>query len=89
MDKLLYQIRIKERDMNEYILGRISGMLDFITHTYNRINATDVLWLNGEWIFNFQMEEWEYHKVRSYITVCYPGYDFKYFKYVNDEKIEL
>lgn len=48
MDKMSYQIRIKEIDVNDYILGRISGILDWCAYTGDNVKSTDVLHANGE-----------------------------------------
>lgn len=89
MDELLYQIRIGENEINEYILGRISGMLDLCVYAGTKVKSADVLHVNKEWVFNCKMEYEAYLKIRNYITVCYPDRDFKYFKFVNDQRVEL
>ena len=52
MEKTLYQIVIKEDNVNNYILGRISGILDWCGYDEGKIQSTDVLFSNGEWILD-------------------------------------
>lgn len=88
MDKILYQIRIEESEANDYILGRISGMLDLCMYAGDKVKSADVLHFDGEWIFNCEMECETYLKIRDYITACYPDHNFKYFKFINDQRSE-
>lgn len=88
MDKLQYQIRIKESEVNDYILGRISGMLDFYAYDGVKIKSTDVLYVGGEWVFNCEMSHDTYLKVRDYITACYPNRNFEYFEINNHQRVE-
>lgn len=81
MDKISYQIRIKESDVNDYILGRISGILDWCVYTGDKVKSTDVLRVNGEWIFNCKMDHETYLEIRDYITACYPNLKFEYFEF--------
>ena len=55
MDKMMYHIRVKEIDVNDYILGRISGILDWGGYTGDNVKSTDVLHANGEWVLNCEM----------------------------------
>lgn len=89
MDRTLYQIRIKESDINDYILGRISGILDFCTYTGDKVKSGDVISVGGEWIFNYEMEDKIYHKIRDYITACYPDRNFEYFKFINNQRDKI
>ena len=89
MDKILYQIRIKESEVTDYILGRISGMLDLCMYAGKRIKSADVLYVNEEWIFNCKLDHVSYLKIRDYITACYPSRNFRYFKFIDDERIEV
>ena len=86
MDKTLYQIRIEESELTDYILGRISGMLDFYAYDGTNVKSTDVLYVGEEWIFNCEMSHDTYLKVRDYITKCYPNRNFKYFKIIKNKK---
>lgn len=88
MDKILYQIRIKESELNDYISGRISGMLDFNAYDGTKVKSTDVLHVGDEWVFNCEMSHDAYLKVRDYITVCYPNRNFEYFKIINHQRVE-
>ena len=88
MDKMLYQIRIKESDVNDYILGRISGMLDSCMYTGIKVKSADVLHVDEEWIFNCEMECETYLKIRNYITACYPDRNFEYFKFIDNQRVE-
>lgn len=88
MDKILYQIRIKESEVNDYILGRISGMLDLCMYAGAKVKSADVLHFDGEWIINCEMEYETYLKIRDYITACYPDRNFKYFNIINDQRSE-
>lgn len=87
MDKILYQIRIKDSETNEYILGRISGMLDLSAYT-DKVKSADVLHVDEEWIFNCKMECETYLKIRNYITTCYPDRNFEYFKITDNQRVE-
>lgn len=89
MDKKLYQIRIKKSEVNDYILGRISGMLDWSVYDGDRVKSTDVLLVEHEWIINCRMDHMTYLKIRDYITACYPNRKFKYFKFIKDKRIEV
>lgn len=88
MDKMSYQIRIKEIDVNDYILGRISGILDWCAYTGDNVKSTDVLHANGEWIFNYEMDYETYLKIRNYITACYPCSKFEYFRFIGNQRVE-
>lgn len=88
MDKIMYQIRIKESDVNDYILGRISGILDWCAYTGDKVKSTDVLCINGEWIFNCKMYYETYLEIRNYITACYPNIKFEYFKIMDNQMVE-
>lgn len=88
MDKMTYQIIIKENDANDYILGRISGILDWCAYTGDKVKSTDVLRSNGEWIFNFKMYYETYIKIRNYITACYPNIKFEYFEIIGNRMVE-
>lgn len=90
MDKMLYQIRIKESEVNDYILGRISGMLDLCMYAGTKVKSADVLYVDvdEEWIFNCEMECETYLKIRNYITACYPDRNFEYFKIVDNQRVE-
>ena len=87
MDKVTYQIRIKESDVNDYIGGRISGILDWCTYTGEKVKSTDVICLNGEWIFNFKMYYETFLKIRDYITRCYPNTKIEYFRIIDNQRI--
>ena len=87
MEKTLYQIVIKEDNVNNYILGRISGILDWCTYT-DKIKETDVLHCNDEWIFNVKMYHETYLKVRDYLTKCYPNINMEYFTIIGDRRVE-
>jgi hypothetical protein len=88
MGKLMYQIIIKENYVNDYILGRISGILDWCAYTGDNVKSTDVLHVNGEWIFNCKMYYETYLKIRNYITACYPNIKFEYFKIMDNQMVE-
>ena len=88
MDKMLYQIRIKEEDVNDYILGRISGLLDWCGYTGDKIQSADVLFSNGEWILNCEMYYGTYLYLRKYITECYPDIKIEYFKIIDDQRVK-
>lgn len=88
MDKILYQIRVKDGNINDYILGRISGMIDFNMFTCDKVKSVDVLHSDGEWIFNCKMEHETYLDIRNYITACYPDRNFEYFKFINGQRSE-
>lgn len=88
MDKMLYQIRIKDNDVNDYILGRISGILDWCGYAEGKIQSTDVLFINGEWILNCEIYYDTYLKVRKYITECYPNIKIEYFKIISNQIVE-
>ena len=88
MGKTMYQIRIKENDVNYYILGRISGILDWCAYTGDNVKSTDVLHDNGEWVFNCEMYYETYLKIRNYITACYPNIKFEYFEFIGNQRIE-
>lgn len=88
MDKMMYQIRIKENDVNYYILGRISGILDWCTHGGDKEKSTDVLHFDGEWIFNCEMYYETYLEIRNYIKRCYPDLKFEYFRFIGDQRVE-
>ena len=88
MDKRRYQIRIKENDVNDYILGRISGILDWCGYTGDNVKSTDVLHVDGEWIFNCKMYYETYLKIRNYIERCYPYLKFEYFEIIGDQRLE-
>ena len=88
MGKMMYQIRIKENDVNYYILGRISGILDWCAYTGDKVKSTDVLHDNGEWVFNCEMYYETYLKIRNYITACYPNIKFEYFEFIGNQRIE-
>lgn len=88
MDKMLYQIRIKDNDVNDYVLGRISGILDWCGYAEGKIKSTDVLFINGEWILNCEIYYDTYLKVRKYITECYPNIKIEYFKIISNQIVE-
>ena len=88
MNKVLYQFRIKESETNDYILGRISGMLDLYMYTGDKVKSVDVLHVDDRWIFNCKMDYETYLKVRNYITICYPDRNFEWYKFNNDQRIE-
>lgn len=88
MDKMLYQIVIKENDINDYILGRISGILDWCGYTEGKIQSTDVLFTNGEWVLNCKMYYGTYIQIRKYITECYPDIKIEYFKIIDGQRVE-
>lgn len=88
MDKMMYQIRIKENDVNDYILGRISGILDWCEYTGDNVKSADVLHVKGEWIFNCEMYYETYLKIRNYITACYPNIKFEYFEFIGNQRVE-
>lgn len=88
MDKMLYQIRIKDDNVNNYILGRISGILDWCGYAEGKIQSTDVLFIDGEWILNCEMYYGTYLKVRKYITECYPNIKIEYFKIIGNQIVE-
>lgn len=88
MDKTMYQIRVKENDVNDYILGRISGILDWCEYTGDKVKSTDVLRIDGEWIFNCEMYHEAYLKIRNYIEACYPITKFEYFKIIGNQRVE-
>lgn len=88
MDKMTYQIIIKENDANDYILGRISGILDWCAYTGDKVKSTDVLCINGEWILNCEMYYETYIKIRNYITACYPNIKFEYFEIIGNQMVE-
>lgn len=89
MDKMMYQIRIKENDVNDYILGRISGILDWCEYTGDNVKSTDVLHVDGEWILNCKMCYEAYLKIRNYIKRCYTDLKFEYFKIIGNQKVEV
>lgn len=88
MEKMLYQIIIKDGDVNNYILGRISGILDWCGYDEGKIQSTDVLFNDGEWILNSKMYYGTYLKVRKYITECYPNIKIEYFKIIGNQRVE-
>jgi hypothetical protein len=88
MGEILYQIRVSEGEVNDYILGRISGMLDLCTYNGIKVKSGDVLQSDGCWIFNYELEYETYLKIRDYITICYPTLNFKYFKFINGTRVE-
>lgn len=88
MEKTLYQIVIKEDNVNNYILGRISGILDWCGYDEGKIQSTDVLFHEGEWILNSKMYYGTYLKVRKYITECYPNIKIEYFKIIGNQRVE-
>ena len=88
MDKTMYQIRVKENDVNDYILGRISGILDWCEYTGDKVKSTDVLRIDGEWRFNCEMYHEAYLKIRNYIEACYPITRFEYFKIIGNQRVE-
>ena len=89
MDKILYQIRIKESEVNDYIIGRISGMLDLCAYAGKKVKSADVLHSGEKWIFNCEMECETFLKIRNYIAACYPDRNFEYFQFVDEQKIEV
>ena len=88
MGKMLYQIVIKDGNVNNYILGRISGILDWCGYDEGKIQSTDVLFNDGEWILNCEMYYGTYLKVRKYITECYPNIKIEYFKIIGNQIVE-
>ena len=88
MGKLMYQIRIKENYVNDYILGRISGILDWCAYTGDNAKSTDVLYVDGEWIFNCKMYYETYLEIRNYIERCYPNIKIEYFEIIGDRRVE-
>lgn len=88
MGKLMYQIRIKENYVNDYILGRISGILDWCAYAGDNVKSTDVLHVNGEWIFNCKMYYETYLEIRNYIERCYPNIKIEYFEIIGDRRVE-
>lgn len=88
MGKLMYQIIIKENYVNDYILGRISGILDWYAYTGDNVKSTDVLHVNGEWIFNCKMYYEAYLEIRNYINRCYPNIKIEYFEIIGDRRVE-
>lgn len=88
MGKTLYQIRIKDDNVNDYVLGRISGILDWCGYDEGKIQSTDVLFNNGEWILNSKMYYRTCLKVRKYITECYPNIKIEYFKIIGNQRVE-
>lgn len=88
MGKLMYQIIIKENYVNDYILGRISGILDWCAYTGDNVKSTDVLHVNGEWIFNYKMYYETYLEIRNYINRCYPNIKIEYFEIIGDRRVE-
>ena len=88
MGKTMYQIRIKENDVNDYILGRISGILDWCSYTGDNVKSTDVLHVDGEWIFNCKMYYDTYLEIRNYIKRCYPNIKIEYFEIIGNQMVE-
>ena len=89
MDKVMYQIRIKEKDINDYIGGRISGILDWCMYTGEKVKSADVICLDGEWIFNFKVHYETFLKIRDYITRCYPNTKIEYFRIIDNQRVEV
>lgn len=89
MDKITYQIRIKKSDVNDYILGRISGILDWSTYTGDKVKSTDVICLNEEWIFNFKTYDETFLKIRDYIMKCYTNTKIEYFRIIDNQRVEV
>ena len=88
MGKTMYQIRIKENDVNDYILGRISGILDWCEYTGDKVKSTDVLHIDGEWIFNCKMYYETSLEIRNYIKRCYPTIKIEYFEIIGNQMVE-
>ena len=88
MDKMMYQSRIEENDVNDYILGRISGILDWCAYTGDNVKSTDVLHVDGKWIFNCEMDYETYLEIRNYIKRCYPYHKFEYFEFIGNQRVE-
>ena len=86
MSKTRYQIIVKESDVNDYILGRISGILDWCAYTGDNVKSTEVVRFNREWIFNCRMYYDAYIKIRNYIEACYPNIKFEYFKIIGNKR---
>ena len=89
MGKMMYQIRIKENDANDYILGRISAILDWRAYTGDNVKSADVLHFDREWIFNCEMYYETYLEIRNYIERCYPDLKFEYFEFIGNQRVEV